>query len=218
MLNRRHFISLFLCLMLSGALLTSPVGASAAASPAEAEQDVETFVGNLANKTFRMMSDKSMAHSERMANFRGLLKNSFAIDSIGKWVLGRFWRKASSAERAEYLRLFEDMILTTYADRFRANAGERLSITRSISHGGGKFTVYSKFIRSGGGNPISVDWRLGRKDGRFLVVDVMIQGVSMSTTLRSEFASTIRRAGNGVNGLLEVMRAKTATLRLSAGK
>ncbi|MDH5749127.1 MAG: ABC transporter substrate-binding protein [Rhodospirillales bacterium] len=227
MLNCRHFISLLFgpgfsgqrffslglfALVLSGVLVATPVTASAT------ERNAESFIEALAGDSFKIMSDASIARPERIARFRGILKNRFALDSIGKWALGRYWPKASSAERAEYLRLFEDMIIATYVDRLQAYANETLSVTRSIDHGDGKFTVYSKFTRPGDAKPITIDWRIGRKDGRFQIVDVVILGSSMSTTMRSEFASTIRRSNSGVTGLLEVMRAKTATLRLSAEK
>ncbi|MDP6403471.1 MAG: N-acetylneuraminate synthase family protein, partial [SAR202 cluster bacterium] len=46
-----------------------------------------------------------------------------AVETIGQFVLGRYWRKATEAERREYLKLFEDLIVETYVDRFTKYTG-----------------------------------------------------------------------------------------------
>ena len=63
----------------------------------------------------------------------------------------------------------------------------------------------------GGEGPIKVDWRLVTDNGAFKINDIIIEGISMMVTQRSEFASVIQRHGGQVSGLLELMREKTKT-------
>ena len=54
----------------------------------------------------------------------------------------------------------------------------------------------------GQGQPIRVDWRVRR--GK--VIDVIVEGVSMSVTQRSEFASIIQRNGGKVSALINHLK------------
>ena len=53
-----------------------------------------------------------------------------------------------------------------------------------------------------------MDWHVRKIDGRYRVIDIMVEGVSMAVTQRSEFASVARR--DGLDGLLAILRARTA--------
>ncbi len=69
----------------------------------------------------------------------------------------------------------------------------------------------SEIIRPNGAPPAKVDWRVTRADGAYKITDVVVEGVSMAVTQRSEFASVIQRNGGKVEGLLAMLRQKTAT-------
>ena len=68
-------------------------------------------------------------------------------------------------------------------------------------------------MRPGGAPPIKIDWQLTAGDGLYKISDVIIDGVSMGASERSEFASIIQRSGGQVPGLLATMREQTGALR-----
>jgi phospholipid transport system substrate-binding protein len=72
--------------------------------------------------------------------------------------------------------------------------------------------VTSEIVRPAGAPPIKVDWRLSTRDGLYKISDVIIDGVSMAASERSEFASVIQRSGGQVQGLLAMMRERAAAL------
>jgi len=47
-------------------------------------------------------------------------------------------------------------------------------------------------------------------NGVYKISDVIVEGVSMSVTQRSEFASVIQRNGGQLRGVIGLMREKTA--------
>jgi phospholipid transport system substrate-binding protein len=57
------------------------------------------------------------------------------------------------------------------------------------------------------GAPASLTWRIRERDGRFQILDLSIEGISMVLTLRQEYSSVIRETG-GVSGLIDLMREK----------
>ena len=79
---------------------------------------------------------------------------------------------------------------------------------------GAKDVVVSTRIERPSGPPITAEWRVRVTDGRLRIIDVSIEGVSMVVTQRSEFASVIQR--NGVEGLIEVLRARTTKMSITA--
>ena len=123
-------------------------------------------------------------------------------------MLGRYWRSASEEERQEFLKLFEDYVVYVYGTRLSDFNGETFKVRGSRTDGDG--TVVSTDVFSPGANaPIKVDWRLIAENGRFKITDVVIEGISLMVTQRSEFAAVIQRHGGQVGGLLTLMREKT---------
>jgi len=68
----------------------------------------------------------------------------------------------------------------------------------------------SEIVRPQGAPPPEVDWRLSARDGLYKINDVIIEGVIMRASERSEFASVIQRSGGQVQGLLAMMREGAA--------
>jgi len=183
-------------------------------SAANLEAHAQAFVLSLADEAVRSLTAENLDRNLRIERFRKLFNDRFAVSAIGKWVLGRHWRKATKAQRKEYLALFEDLMLVSYVDRFAQYGGEALSVTKTLADKKNYATVFSVIKRPTGGQPIKVNWRVGaNKSGKFKVLDVLVEGTSLGQTMRSDFGSIIRRNGGGVDGLLQVLREKTASLK-----
>ena len=196
------------------AIAVPPGPAEAAAIDPDAAR---AFIQELSQQAVQSLTDGAVAKAERIGRFRRMFTNHFAVKAIGKWILGRHWRKATETERAEYLRLFEDLMVVSYVDRFAEYAGESLKTVRAVQHGETTVIVFSEIVQPGSPKPIRVDWRVGRNSDALKILDVVVEGTSMSQTLRSDFGSTIRRRGGTVEGLLEALREKTADLKKEDG-
>ena len=145
----------------------------------------------------------------REARFRGLLSEGFDLAFIGRFVLGRYWREATPAQRNVYLALFGEYVLKTYSARLGGYAGEGMTVL-SERPAGTKDVVVSTRILRPSGPPIDADWRVRTTGERYRIIDVMVEGVSMVMTQRSEFSSVVQR--HGLQGLIEVLRARTTKL------
>ena len=73
------------------------------------------FIATLGSDAIAMLSDPLHTEEDRVAEFRRLLVSGFDLRTIGRFVLGRYWRRATQSQRREYERLFEDYIVATYA-------------------------------------------------------------------------------------------------------
>ena len=157
-----------------------------------------------------------MPREERARHFRRLLNDRFAVRGIGRFVLARYWKKATEEQRKEYLGLFEDLIVASYIDTFAKYTGETLSVGRVVADGNGITIVHSEILRPKHADTIAVAWVVRADGDSFKIVDVQVEGVSMSTTMRSDFGSIMRQQAGKVSGLLAVLREKTENLKRSA--
>jgi len=212
MINRRYILAALTGL----ALFVVPAGGvvvpALAAEPVDRVGHAEKFIRSLADEAIEALTKPDTPHETRIANFRKMFNDHFAVRSIGRFVLGRHWRTATDEEKKEYLILFEDLMVVSYVDRFKRYAGENLSVKKARAEKGTTVTVFSEIARPTA-KPVQVLWRVGSKGENTKVLDVVVEGASMSQTLRSDFGSIIRQKEGKVAGLLEVLRAKTISLK-----
>jgi phospholipid transport system substrate-binding protein len=183
--------------------------ATGAAPPAfaAASLDPAGFIDQMGKRALDVLSN-SPSPAIRQARFRELFREDFDVPRIARFVLGRYWNVASESERGEFQRLFEDYVVFAYSSRLSQYSGERFRVEGSHPEEGAVI-VTSEIVRPGEDRPLKVDWRLVRDRGALKIADVVVDGISMAVTQRSEFAAVIQRNGGQVNGLLTVMREKT---------
>jgi phospholipid transport system substrate-binding protein len=89
--------------------------------------------------------------------------------------------------------------------------GQSFKVRGSRSDGDGVI-VSTDVASPGSATPLRIDWRLVTDgNGTYKINDVIVEGVSMTATQRSEFASVVQRNGGQVQSLISMMREKTAS-------
>ncbi len=179
-----------------------------AADPAQAQ----SFIEGLGQRAVEILNEPDLDADRAVAQFRTLFRESFDIPTIGRFVLGRYWRTASREQQQEYLELFENMVVETYARRFTEYSGETFRVLGSRGEGEGDTMVQSQIVRPAG-PPIQVAWRVRERNGQFRIIDVSIEGVSMAVTQRNEFGAVIQRNGGRIEPLLETLRGRITAAR-----
>lgn len=184
-------------------------GAAAPAVPAAAAADPGEVVTQLGHQGLAALGPQ-VPPAQRLARFRELFRQNFDLQSIGRFVLGRYWRMASPGEQQEFHKLFTDYITMVYSNRLSEYAGAQLRVTGARPEADGALVI-SELTNPKGGQPVKIEWRMTRFDDTYKVSDVIIDGVSMAATQRSEFASVIQRHGGTVEGLLASLREKVGS-------
>jgi phospholipid transport system substrate-binding protein len=118
-------------------------------------------------------------------------------------------RVASDAERAVFQRLFEDLLVQAYAKKFAEYAGERFQVAGSQANDDDSITVNS-LINRPNGDVVRLDWRVVDAGG-LKISDLIVEGVSLRTTYRSDVASVIQNNGGKVADLIDELRQKTGS-------
>jgi phospholipid transport system substrate-binding protein len=197
---RRSFLSGLFMLMATASLAAPPM-----VNPA----DAVAFMNQLWDRAVEVLNKKGDP-AVRQARFRQLFHADFDSRGIARFVLGRYWRNASEEEQQEFVRLFEEYVAFVYTARLSNFGGEAFKVRGSRSDGDAVI-VSTDIISPGSTSPLRIDWRLVTDNGTYKINDVIVEGISMMVTQRSEFASVVQRNGGQVRGLLAMMREKTAT-------
>jgi len=177
-----------------------------AAAPPKAIDGSAAFIKTLAAQAIDILQPSGSKIEAREAQFRELLSAGFDMPFIARFVLGKYWRKSTPQQRADYQALFTDFILQSYSRRMGGFSGETFTVSGARAAGKKDVLVRTQIDRAGG-LAIKAEWRVRPKDGRYRIIDIMVEGVSMAVTQRSEFNAVVRQ--HGMQGLLQILRART---------
>lgn len=180
------------------------------AARAQTAKDARALVQNLADRGLKMLGDKSVSRAEREATFGKLFRQNFHIRTIGVFVLGRHWRRATPEQRKEYLEVFETLIVKTYTVRLSQYAGEEFKIRSAGGPDRGVYWVDSVVLKPGR-SPIPLRWSLRKSRSGLKVVDVVIENLSMAQTQRDDFAAILRQRGS-IDGLIAALKDKVRSI------
>ncbi|MFA7276995.1 MAG: ABC transporter substrate-binding protein [Pseudobdellovibrionaceae bacterium] len=206
MIKRNVIATTFLSLLVSLGILGF-WAASARASAAD--QGALDFVQQTAQKGLTFLSNQNATQEQKKAEFKKLLNESFDLDTIGRFALGRYWKDATPAQQKQYLDLFRKMVIDVYTSRFSDYKGQKFDVKSSRSVSGTDTMVTSYIVPVDGGENIQVDWRVRSKNNKMKIVDVYVAGVSMSVTQRSDFSAVIQSGGGSVDVLIDNLQQRT---------
>ena len=200
-MKRRAFLA-----AAAAALLFSSRPAMAAVSAGDAEK----FINGLGSDALGSLTGKDLSQKDRETRFRGLLQTNFDMLGISKFVLGRYWKLATPDQQTEFQKLLEDLLTQSYAKAFAQYAGEKFAVNGARSNDDGS-TIVNSIINRPNGDIIRLDWRVEAESGKTMITDLLVEGVSLRTTHRSDFASAIQSNGGTVAGLLDALRQKVTS-------
>ncbi|NBC31532.1 MAG: ABC transporter substrate-binding protein [Alphaproteobacteria bacterium] len=205
-------IRFLLPILLIGLIWVAP---AAARQDAQAQQQARDFIEDLGERTIDLLSNPDATPQSLVDDFKQLFRQRFDTNTIGRFVLGRHWNQASPQQRQEYLDVFREFVVQTYAQRFSEYSGQRLQIEGTRPAGSSDIMVSARIVDPNGAPPVAVDWRVRVQNGEVKIVDVMVENVSMAITYRNEFNSVIQRQGGSVAGLIQALRQRVEEMRAS---
>ena len=189
------------------ALIALP-GASRAQSGAGSP---DAFMAKLGDQVIQLIGNQQTPVAERKQKFATLMNQSFDVDGISRFVLGRYYRTASDSERQQFEQVFDKYMIDVYWGHFNQYTGQRFVVTKKTPEGADTL-VYSQIIQPSGQQPVNVVWRVVNHGGKYQISDVSIEGVSELVSYRDEFSSAISQNGGKVSGLIDQLKQKDQQL------
>ncbi len=209
MIVRRRAIAPFFVIISVLMFFPNAISAAEQTSPDEAAQ----FIQALGQEAVRVLGDQNSTLEHREAKVQGLLARSFALNKIGQFVLGKAWKKASVAQQNEYLQLFAHYVIATYSRRLGGYTGESFEIVKAEPLGKKDAVVFTNISRPSG-PPLTCAWRVRRVGDTHQILDVIVEGISMVSAQRAEFASVVK--SQGLDGLIQSLRVQVTKFSAQA--
>src|SRR5690348_16657517 len=83
-----------------------------------APETAATFINDAGNAVMAHLNDPKVTQAQFKERLHALAVQDFDVPRIARFVLGRYWRTASDAERQQFVQAFQDYMVQVYAQRF----------------------------------------------------------------------------------------------------
>jgi len=126
---------------------------------------------------------------DRRAAVRQVANDIFDFSETARRSLARHWAARTQAERDEFVQLFSDLLERSYISRIELYGGEKIRfVGESIDADGA--VVRTRLVTKQG-TEIPIDYKMHLRGDRWLVYDVLIEGVSLIANYRTQFNKII---------------------------
>jgi phospholipid transport system substrate-binding protein len=204
MISRRSFV-----MAAASAAAIAAFSPLAFVQPARADATaLEMFIKGLSARAITDLSAVG-TDKDRAAKLLPILQEFFDMPQIARHTLGAYWKRATAEEQAAYVDVFTQYMSAVYGKRFSEYSGQQLKVQR-VREEGEKATIFT-IVEGAEGQP-RVDWDVMTRDGKQMITDVRVEGLSLAETHRQEFTSVISSKGGKVQALIDVLKKKVASL------
>ena len=176
------------------------------AVPAAAAGPGETMRETI-DQVLAVLNDSSLDEDQRRASIEEIAYARFDMYKMSKLVLGHPWKRFSPQQKEEYVAEFKKYLANNYSGRINRYDQETVEILQVREEPRGDVTVRTRIV-GGEFEDTLVDYRMRQKDEEWLVIDVVIEGISMVSNFRDQFKEVLSRGGP--EHLLEKLREKNA--------
>lgn len=174
------------------------------------------FMNNLAQEVIEKGIQGSKTPAEREAFIHEKFTTILDLKSIGQFVLGTYWKKADEAQRSEFLDAFTELLTKTWSDRFGMYSGQEVvfSGTRNAPQ---KNQLYVDSSIPGN-PPVEIIWRIRPKDKGYVIIDIVIEDVSMAMSYRSEYTTFLQQHQGNLQDLIDELKKKSENFKYTEKK
>jgi phospholipid transport system substrate-binding protein len=199
----RH-VALALVLVLS-AVIVRPAAAGAPSDQLRSQVD----------RVLKTLDDPDLKKEgrakDRRVAVRKIANEIFDFGETARRSLGRHWQARTPAERDEFVQLFSDLLERSYISKVELYGGEKIQYLGDTIDPSdpGQAKVQTKLLTRSGSD-IPIEYRMQRKGERWLVYDVIIEGVSLVANYRTQFNKIIQTSS--YQELVKKMKTKQEEL------
>jgi len=164
------------------------------------------FVQSVANEASLILTNNS-TKEQKIEELKSIAKKSVDFRGIGYYSLGAHRKNLSDDKKKEYLNIFEKYFLKSFSSRLAEYTDPKIRVD-SQKKLNEKYTIVSSVLLATKEKPeVSIDWRIITKNpDKPLIIDVVIEGVSLAKVQKEEFNSIIQSNNGDINALLTSLK------------
>ena len=164
------------------------------------------FVQSVANEASLILT-KNSTKEQKIEKLKSIAKKSVDFRGIGYYSLGAHRKSLSDDKKKEYLNIFEKYFLKSFSSRLAEYTDPKIRVD-SQKKLNEKYTIVSSVLLATKEKPeVNIDWRIVTKNpDKPLIIDVVIEGVSLAKVQKEEFNSIIQSNDGDINALLTSLK------------
>ena len=177
------------------------------------EQNPEALVKQVTAEVLdAIKSDRKLAAGDRQAALK--LAEEKVLPHIDfeestRLAVGRAWSQATPEQKKRLVTEFRRMLVRVYSNAIQPYEGQTIQVSPvRMRPGDTEVTVHNSFKRAGGGKPVGFDYSMRKTGEGWKIYDIVVEGVSLVLTYRSEFDAVVRQ--QGIDGLIKALASKNA--------
>src|SRR5688572_9762825 len=138
------------------------------------------------------------------------------FEEATRLAVGRGWAQANPEQKKRLVSEFRNMLVRTYSNAIGAYEGQTMKVQQvRMKPGDTEVTVHNQFSRPGG-RPVLIDYSMKKGDKGWKIYDIVVEGVSLVLTYRSEFDAIVKQ--DGVDGLVKRLAQKNTPAGVGGSK
>ena len=173
--------------LLSGLLLVSAVRTARAGEPQEKVR--ETIDAVLA-----VLQDTSLQGPENTGKRREKMRQAvfqrFGFEEMAQRALAQYWSKRTPAEKQEFITLFSELLERSYISKIESYTGEQTIRYVQETIDKDYASVRTEIVVKRDAN-VEVEYKVLRRDGKWQIYDIVIEGVSLVNNYRTQFHNIV---------------------------
>ena len=163
------------------------------------------------DEVVHIVADKEMKKNDvkRRQALKKAISVIFDYSEMAKRSLGKHWNVRTAAEKKQFAELFASLLENSYASKIESYNNEKIVYIKDIVDG--EYAEVKSKVVTAARDEFTLDYRLSRQDGKWMVYDVIIEGVSLVSNYRSQFNKII--TANGYDKLVKKLQSKSEELK-----
>ncbi len=200
-MKKFHLVVAVVLVLVTGILFTSPA--------VRAEEGPTTALKKAVDQVLAIIVDESItgpgAMKKKLDKAWALINQYFADEEMTRRVMAKYWKKRSDEEKKEMTHLFRELLRRSYLSRLELFEGQEIFYDKeTLEEETAKIDSHLDYH----GERIPIGYSLLKKGDKWMVYDMVIDGVSLIANYRRQFSKIIRK--EGYPGLVKRLQTKLA--------
>jgi phospholipid transport system substrate-binding protein len=200
----RGVVRVWIVALLSVGWVSTLVGATTETPTAFIQQTTTQVLGILRDPCLQGQAKQQ----ERQARLRDIADQVFDWAAMARSALAFHWRSLTAQQRQEFGPLFKEVVEQAYTGRLAQAARREKAIRYTSEQEGASQAVVATRVMTQGGQEVPIDYYLHKQQGRWLIYDVVIEGVGLVSNYRAQIDEIL--SSSSYDRLIQRMKARLA--------
>lgn len=168
------------------------------------EKDISDFITNMGSESQKILNNKKLSIKQKEEEYKTFSDSVIDSEWVARFILGNNWKDLSSEQQKEFQNLYKQYLLSNYMPKLK-DYNTNLKIVKIIKQ---KDTVYmvDTITKDKNNRDINVTFRLGIRDDKIYITDIIPEGISFIGNQRSDVSYAISQ--NGYDKFIEQLKVK----------